>query len=237
MEPVRDVYVKTLQNYQDRKLIQASIWTFRTIRDLKSVKQKSEVLTTANRVAIFFRGMMAVSVWLPVNTVAIPYTFGLGLLGKKESAGPQLHQITEDLYLGTDQAARSADILKDKNITAVLSILDFDIEVPDEVTRHKRIAIEDYPHVDLTKAIKEAKAFVKKARKNNQKILVHCNMGMSRSASIMVALVQDILDKERKDAIDYVKEKRPVIDINYGFKKQLKAKAHKTASKVKKSRP
>lgn len=225
MPSIKEAYVKTLQNYQDKCLVRASIWTFRTIRDLRSLSKKSKVLTTGDRVAIFFRGMLAILIWLPVNLIAIPYILIKAAQQRKHSnprQAKQLHEILPGLYLGTIQAAKSEAILKKHNISSVLSIIDEEIEVPKNlVSNHERISIEDFPHVDLTPAIKRAKAFYKQEKENKRNVLVHCNMGMSRSASIVTALVQKNLKIGPQKALEHVKKKRRMVDLNYGFKQQL----------------
>jgi protein-tyrosine phosphatase len=188
---------------------------------MRSVSHSSNVLTTSDRVAILFRGLGAALSWLPVNLVAIPYT--LSRSGEPaDSAVAQLNEIVPGLYLGTDQAAQSKAMLSQHGITAVLSILDYTVNVPsDQVEKHKVISIEDYPDVDIGPATQEAIVFVTKQQAKNRNVLVHCQMGMSRSASVMVGLVQEILQLTPEEAIEHVKSKRPVIDINYGFRKQL----------------
>jgi hypothetical protein len=221
---VRDNYVKTLQDFQHVLDIQASTWTFRTIMDLRSVGKKSDVLHPADRTAILFRGILAILTWLPVNLVAIPHTFILGGIHRKWNKFtpmPQLHEIIPRLYLGTDQAARSESILQDHNITSILSILDFDIMVPERVEHYKRISIEDYPDVNLHDAIEEAWGFYNESMEMEGNVLIHCNMGKSRSASITIALVKRIQDWKPKDAISFVCSKRSVVGLNYGFKKQI----------------
>jgi len=229
MTSIKEKYVKTLQDFQDRPLIKASLWTFRTIRDLRSVTKKSNVLTCSDRIVILLRGIAAILIWLPVNLIAIPYTFMLCALHKKIVPTPQLHEIIPGLYLGTDQAAECVNTLKKHGITSVLSVIDFKVNVPTEqVSDQEHVSIEDYPHVDISPAINQAIKFVEKARKENRKVLVHCNMGKSRSASVMVGLVQNINQVDSRAALNLVRKKRSVVDINYGFKKQLQRTPVKT---------
>lgn len=221
MIKVKDFYVKSLQDHQDHSLVQASIWTFRTIRDLRSVPAKSKILTPAHRTAVLFRGLLAALLWFPINAVAIPYIFAMGSVNKKKFKVQQLHEIAPGLYLGTDQAAKSATLLKQEGITTILSILDTKIEVPVEKDKHLWLVMEDYPHVDIAPIVEQALRFVHDAHQNHERVLVHCQMGMSRSASIMVMLVQQLWGMEPQEALEYVKSKRMVVDINYGFKKQI----------------
>lgn len=222
MTKIKNFYIKSLQNHQDRCLIRASIWTFRTIRDLRSVGIKNSVLTCADRTAIFFRGFLALLAWLPVNILAIPYTFILGAMSRKSKAAPQLHEIVPGLFVGTDQAARSAETLKKHDITSVLSVIDFDVDVPDgQVAKKKRISIEDYPHVDISQAVRKAVKFVELSKSEGRNVLVHCNMGQSRSAGIVAGVIQNLKQVDSRTAINIVKKGRPCVHINYGFKKQL----------------
>lgn len=220
MSKVSEYFIKSLQDHQDHSVVQASIWTFRTIGDLRSVFAKSQVLKTSDRVKILFRGFLAIAAWLPVNLVAIPYVFAMG--ARKNQKFQQLHAITQGLYLGTEQAARSFSLLKKEGITCVLSILDAPVEVPkDQIKNHLWLVMEDSPEVDIRPIAEKALSFVREARQQNQKVLVHCKMGMSRSASVMVSLVQKLLGMKPKEALAYVSQMRPVIDLNFGFKKQI----------------
>lgn len=135
---------------------------------------------------------------------------------------PQLHEITPGLYLESDQAAKSATMLKQKHIISVLSILDLNTPIPkDQVTRHKWIKLENYHDVNIAPVVEKALKFVQKSHQENQNVLVHCQMGMSRSATVMVSLMQKLWGMSPEKAIAHVKSKRPVINLNYGFKQQI----------------
>ncbi len=53
-------------------------------------------------------------------------------------------------------------------------------------------------------------------------MLVHCQMGISRSASMVIAFLMKELGMDLKNAKEYVKEKRNIIDPNNAFMKDLK---------------
>lgn len=222
---ISNEYKGALQDFQHHSSVAAGTWTFRTIRDMHSLGQDSDVLTGSDKAKILFRGLGATLVFIPVNLIAIPRTFHLKARAEYDpevKPMPQLHEILPDLYLGTEQAAQSIEILRANTISAVLSILDYEISIPtDQVKQYKCIPIEDYPHVDLSPAIKKAIKFYEKTVKEKNPLLVHCSMGKSRSASIMVALVQHITKGTFADAMDFVETQRPVVDFNCGFKQQL----------------
>jgi len=52
-------------------------------------------------------------------------------------------------------------------------------------------------------------------------VLVHCNMGVSRSATIVIAYLMKYMDKTRDDAYIFCKARRPMVRPNDGFWNQL----------------
>jgi protein-tyrosine phosphatase len=73
----------------------------------------------------------------------------------------------------------------------------------------------------LLEYLDEFIAFIHKARESGGQVLVHCNQGVSRSASIVIAYLM------YKDKVSYSQAymiaagARPSIKPNYGFEQQL----------------
>jgi len=63
--------------------------------------------------------------------------------------------------------------------------------------------------------------FIAEAKKSGGKCLVHCRMGISRSAATVCAYLMKEKDFSKAEAIDYVKARRPIICPNPGFQRQL----------------
>lgn len=61
----------------------------------------------------------------------------------------------------------------------------------------------------------------KSHRKNDSKCLVHCKMGVSRSASTVIAYAMKEYGWTLDKAYDFVKQKRSVTRPNAGFMRQL----------------
>lgn len=59
------------------------------------------------------------------------------------------------------------------------------------------------------------------SRKNHSKCLVHCKMGVSRSASTVIAYAMKEFGWSLEKAYNYVKQKRSIARPNAGFMKQL----------------
>lgn len=58
-------------------------------------------------------------------------------------------------------------------------------------------------------------------RKNNSKCLVHCKMGVSRSASTVIAYAMKENGWSLEKAYNFVKQKRSIAQPNPAFMKQL----------------
>jgi len=68
----------------------------------------------------------------------------------------------------------------------------------------------------------EAYDFIHDALSHHQnKVLVHCGFGVSRSASLVIMYLMKTWQKGYEEAYDYVKACREIIEPNEGFKIQL----------------
>ncbi|TPX48349.1 hypothetical protein SeLEV6574_g02100 [Synchytrium endobioticum] len=64
-------------------------------------------------------------------------------------------------------------------------------------------------------------AFIEEARKNNRAVLVNCQQGVSRSASLVIAYVMKSQGMSAWDSYAYVKERAPFISPNISLMSQL----------------
>ncbi len=112
-------------------------------------------------------------------------------------------------------------MLEQLHITHVVSVC---VDVPDVPGRVEQLAlrINDDPSVDLlANVVPAACAFIGDAMACGGRVLVHCNAGVSRSASVVIA---HLMQHERLSfcaARAAVARARPVIDPNHGFVAQL----------------
>ena len=67
----------------------------------------------------------------------------------------------------------------------------------------------------------ETYKFIKEAKEQNGSILVHCKMGVSRSASCVIAYLMKEYKLNMHQALEKVREQRPIVDPNEGFLRQL----------------
>ena len=72
------------------------------------------------------------------------------------------------------------------------------------------------PKEDLLQYFDSCVAYIEEGIKEGGNVLVHCAMGVSRSATVVVAFLMKNKGMKRDEAIDWVKSKRH-INPNKGF--------------------
>ena len=130
-------------------------------------------------------------------------------------------EILPHLYLGCRRVAANWQCLQRQNISHVLNVT---AHIPNEFQQHftyKRIPVEDAAHVDLGAYFLEAFDFIEQARRTNQKVLVHCQAGMSRSVTIILAYLMKHYGFSMEGAYDHVKARKQNIQPNFSFMGQL----------------
>ena len=70
--------------------------------------------------------------------------------------------------------------------------------------------------------IKETKDFIDRCFAGGGKVLVHCNDGMSRSASLVIAYLMQKYGLDFKKALNHVQSRRFCVQPNDGFEQQLR---------------
>jgi protein-tyrosine phosphatase len=85
------------------------------------------------------------------------------------------------------------------------------------------INIEDNPKVNIIEHIESMVPIIESLLKENKKVLIHCLMGKSRSASIIIGYLIKIHKMSYDEAVDFINNKRNnPIEPNMGFVYQLK---------------
>ncbi|CAB1328080.1 unnamed protein product [Coregonus sp. 'balchen'] len=87
---------------------------------------------------------------------------------------------------------------------------------------YKTVTILDIPETDITSYLQECSQFIDQAKTESGVVLVHCNAGVSRAASVLIGYLMDREGLGFDEAFALVKEARPSIRPNPGFHEQLK---------------
>ncbi|KAJ0050210.1 hypothetical protein NL108_014057, partial [Boleophthalmus pectinirostris] len=130
-------------------------------------------------------------------------------------------QIFDYLYLGSEWNAANFEELQKNNVGYILNVTrEIDNFFPASFT-YMNIRVYDVEETDLLSHWSDTYNFINNARKSGQAVFVHCKMGISRSASTVIAYAMKQYRWALDDALAYVKERRSIIKPNEGFMKQL----------------
>jgi protein phosphatase slingshot len=132
----------------------------------------------------------------------------------------QMNEISKNLYLGPMEAAQTIDRPSNKGKWFVLSIMESPPKL--QYVKQLEINLSDHHATDISKWFDLGSEAILYHLKNGFRVLVHCRMGISRSASMVIAFLMRANHWSCQQAIEYVESKRPFINPNPGFMKQLK---------------
>ncbi|KAI8806031.1 protein-tyrosine phosphatase-like protein, partial [Cladochytrium replicatum] len=82
-------------------------------------------------------------------------------------------------------------------------------------------SIEDSPNENISLLFTRTNAIIDYAREHNERVLVHCHAGVSRSATVVLAYLVMRCGMSLKDAWEVTYRSRPIVRPNEGFAKML----------------
>lgn len=131
-------------------------------------------------------------------------------------------EIIPRLYLGNGYNAGNYETLMGLNIGTILNITnEIPIYFPDNFTYHQ-VIIRDVPEASILNYLEPMADIIDLAMKNTDKnIFVHCFMGSSRSASIVIGYLMKYHRMSSGDAINLVKKQRPLMNLNMHFYRNI----------------
>ncbi|XP_013197623.1 probable dual specificity protein phosphatase DDB_G0283417 [Amyelois transitella] len=125
-------------------------------------------------------------------------------------------EIVDYLYIGSQDCTEKS-VLDAYNIKHVLSVgINVDVTVD-----QKFVECLDLPETDVTSVLNDSLPFIHKGISERENVLVHCNAGVSRTSLVTIGYLMHYYNMIYDEAYRVVKEKRPAIQPNAGFRKQL----------------
>ena len=126
------------------------------------------------------------------------------------------------LYLGTFSNACDIKELRRLKVNYVLNVANECInkKLPKDI-KELHLKIKDSDDFELYNYFDEANEFINKCKEEGNSLLVHCKLGISRSASFIIAYLIKFNKMSAKEAFEFVKEKRNQVKPNEGFINQL----------------
>lgn len=141
----------------------------------------------------------------------------LTILGQMDTAT----KIFDYLYLGSEWNASNLEELKHKGVGKILNVThEIDNFYPGAF-EYYNVRVDDDDSTDMLQHWDKTYRYIWTAMKEGSKVLVHCKMGISRSASVVIAYVMKAKNWSLAKSLDFVKGKRSCVKPNENFLKQL----------------
>ncbi|XP_060092691.1 dual specificity protein phosphatase 13-like [Heteronotia binoei] len=153
-----------------------------------------------------------------------------GLVWRRGGSDNHVDQVWPNLYLGDAWAARSKALLQELGITHILNAADGPYNINTGARYYRDLPVEYYgvqafddTAFDISIFFQDAANFIHKALKIGEgKVFVHCAMGLSRSAALVLAYLMIHEHLTLVEALRAVDSHRGVCP-NTGFLSQLRA--------------
>lgn len=133
--------------------------------------------------------------------------------------------IIDNLYIGSAFNAASFDILKSHNIKLIINVTaEIRNYFPDDFLYEKLPIFDDNvesieKYLDDTYRI--ITEFQKDSKNEKKNILIHCFMGSSRSASIIINYLMKKYSWDFDTSISYMKSKREIVNPTFRYVKDI----------------
>ncbi|KAM9811062.1 dual specificity protein phosphatase 18-like [Neosynchiropus ocellatus] len=131
-----------------------------------------------------------------------------------------LSRITDYLFLSNARAASDVALLARNNITCVISVTER-ATAPPPGLEFLHVPVSDSPSAPLGDHFDLLSEKIRRTAELGGRALVHCNAGVSRSASVCMAYLVRHERASLREAHEWVKRSRPVARPNAGFWEQL----------------
>jgi len=136
--------------------------------------------------------------------------------------GYSITQITENIFIGDIHAASNVDVLNELNIkNIVCAIKGMEPMFPNNFN-YINLDLIDAEFQKISHVFNNTNKFIENCINNNEKVLVHCVCGVSRSVTLVIAYLMYKQNFSYEEAFNFIHRKRDVAQPNKYFEEQLK---------------
>ncbi|KAF5366119.1 hypothetical protein D9757_010932 [Collybiopsis confluens] len=131
-----------------------------------------------------------------------------------------MDQVIPGLWIGGLPSALDTENLRVNKIHSVLSVMRGKLSVHETFIKHQ-ILLDDSEDEDVLVHLLPAITFIQSELDKGRGVLVHCQAGISRSATIVAAYLMHNRHMNLEEALDLIRKARVEIDPNPSFLAQL----------------
>lgn len=138
-----------------------------------------------------------------------------------------IHELYPNLFISNRITAENIDILREKKITCIISITNSftDKQILNEYAKLRidrySYFLFDSPNENIKRVSDITDKIIDHYLSLGGRVLVHCEMGISRSASVVISYIMKKENKSYEQVLSDVRKIRKIINPNPGFVRQL----------------
>ncbi|KAJ8596152.1 hypothetical protein M405DRAFT_805862 [Rhizopogon salebrosus TDB-379] len=140
-----------------------------------------------------------------------------------------MDEVVRGLWIGDLPSALDVKGLKERNIFSIVSAMRGKVTIHATFNKYQ-VNIDDSENEDVLVHFLPSISFIQSELDKGRGVLVHCQAGVSRSATIVAAYLMHSLKLDPASAVDMIKKVRPFVEPNEGFMEQLEV-FHKSSYK------
>jgi len=125
-----------------------------------------------------------------------------------------------NIYLGSEQDALDKNFIESQQINHILSIQSWEIQQKITGVNYHFVEAKDNSEQDLKSKFESICNFLK--QHENERVLVHCQAGISRSATACLAYLMKEKNMSLDSSFIELKKRREIVCPNFSFLGQLK---------------
>ncbi|XP_067293703.1 dual specificity protein phosphatase 14 isoform X2 [Pseudorasbora parva] len=130
-------------------------------------------------------------------------------------------QITDCLYIGNGKTANNSSVISSLNITCIINATQDIRNLNIPTIDYMHVSVSDDPESRLTEHFDTVADKIQQVSDEHGRVLVHCNAGVSRSATLCLAYLMKHCHLTLAEAHLRLKAQRPIVRPNSGFWRQL----------------
>lgn len=148
---------------------------------------------------------------------------GNGSTDRPTPRSPPLQHIVDHVFIGSSKGAKDAALLNEHGITAIINTTS---SVPNHFEgspgfSYTRLPLEDSDRDPIYEAMGYAMDVLLDCARNRKNVLVHCRMGVSRSATIVARYIMHTRRCSARDALSSLASVRPEVCPNEWYRLNL----------------
>jgi len=130
------------------------------------------------------------------------------------------HGHSGEIFIGNFKGACSMELCRKNNIAAVMNLSTKILKKHSGITYYA-FPVNDLPREDIVRLFNMTSNIIEGHLQARENVLVNCNMGVSRSTTIVLAYIIKKTTMELDNALALCRSFRPCCNPNHGFIKQL----------------